>query len=247
MRVRNEYHRQGLLEIGRIVATVLDDLGRSVRPGVSTAWLDDRARLLLAGFGASSAAASEYGFPGSVCVSVNDEVAHGIPGARVLDEGDMVKLDLSAGKGGFVADAARTVVVSPSGSVAQALADCARRSCLAAIANARAGVALSALGALVDGMASQCGFHVVRELCGHGLGRRTHERPEVPNFDDRENHGVLEHGMVIAIEPILSSGTGEVRDSGDGWTVFTADGALAAHHEETIIIGEDGAEVTTAC
>lgn len=247
MRVKHEYSRQGLLAVGRIVATVLEELIREVKPGLATARLDERAKELLDKFGAAAVAAAEFGFPANLSVCVNDEVAHGLPGDRELREGDLVKLDLTARKNGFVADAARMAVVPPASAETMALAESCRLACHIAIAGARVGVGLSALGALVDREAVARGFRVVRELRGHGVGRRVHEQPEVPNFEDSGNADVLGKGTVIAIEPIFTPGSGEIRDKGDGWTLVTADGAWAGHYEETVIIGEDGAEVATVC
>lgn len=246
MQVRNEYERQGILAIGKIVAEVLGELSLLARPGVTTAWLDGEAGRLLARRGASATPKFEYGFPGSLCISVNEEIVHGVPGPRVLREGDMLKLDLTADKRGFVADAARTVILPPAGGGAARLAASARRACLSAIAEARPGVSLKALGGIIQGVAGDDGFSVVRELCGHGTGRRPHEDPEVPNFPDRGNAGVLREGMVIAIEPIIAARAVEIYECGDGWTMSARDGALTGHHEETLIIGEDGAEVVTA-
>ena len=247
MQARNAYDRQGLLIIGRIVAQVLDELCLAVRPGMDTAALDALAGSLLDHLGAEPTPAKEYGFPGRLCISVNEEVVHGIPGKRVLRDGDLVKLDLTADKQGFVADATRMAVVGSGGEEAKRLADCTRLACQAAIEQARPGVELKQLGGIIEEFARREGFRVVRELCGHGVGRRTHELPEVPNYSDNANLGVLRQGMVIAIEPIISAGSGDVMGLADGWTMVTADGSWAGHYEETVIIGEDGAEVVTAC
>ncbi len=247
MQVKNEYDRQGLLAIGRVVAEILDDLCRYAEPGLTTADLDRRAAELLLERGAESTPAKEYGFPGKLCISVNDEVVHGIPGDRVLRGGDLIKLDLTADKRGFVADATRMVILpGGAGGEAALLAASARRACLAAIAGARPGVSLTELGGIVQQSVRVDGFKVVRELCGHGVGRRTHEEPEVPNFPDRSNAVVLRQGMVITIEPIISAGNGSIRSLDDGWTVATGDGAWSAHYEETVIVGENGAEIATA-
>ena len=245
MLVKNEYDRQGLLAIGSIVAEVLADLSEQARPGVTTRNLDDRARVLLAAAGAESTPAKEYNFPGQLCISVNNEVVHGIPGDRVLAEGDLLKLDLTADKQGFVADATRMVLLDPADELATRLADCATRACRAAIAIARPGLELSKLGAAINKIVKESGFHVVKELCGHGVGRHVHEEPEVPNFADRANRGILKKGMVITIEPIIKAGRGGVRTLADGWTIVTSDKSLSAHYEETIIIGDDGGEIIT--
>ncbi len=247
VQVKNEYDRLGLLAIGGIVASVLTDLRQAARPGIATSELDDLAGELLRAQGAESTPRKEYGFPGRLCISVNDEVVHGIPGGRVLREGDLIKLDLTADKRGYVADATRMVILDPTGDIPGRLAETARRACDAAIAMARPGMRLVDLGGIIQEVAGREGFRIVKELCGHGVGRRTHESPEVPNYADDSNLGVLREGMVIAIEPILSAGSGRIRRLDDGWTVVTDDGALAGHYEETVIIRADGAEVATAC
>ncbi|MCD8139653.1 MAG: type I methionyl aminopeptidase [Planctomycetaceae bacterium] len=246
MQVKNAYDRLGLLAIGEIVASVLNDLAAFAQPGMTTAELDELAGSLLHAQGAEATPRKEYGFPGRLCISVNDEVVHGVPGDRVLREGDLVKLDLTADKRGYVADATRMLLLDPPDETARRLADTARRACEAAIARAVPGMLLTDLGRIIQDVAGRDGFRVVKELCGHGVGRRTHEAPEVPNYADHSNLGVLREGMVIAIEPILSAGNGLVHRLDDGWTFATADGALAGHYEEMVIIGADGAEISTA-
>lgn len=246
MQVKNEYDRQGLLAVGRIVDSVLNELCLAAKPGMTTAALDVLAARLLEDMGAEATPHKEFGFPGCLCISVNDEVVHGIPGSRILQEGDLIKLDLTADKRGFVVDAARMVIPGASDDISRGLADCARRACHTAIANAREGVKLSQLGGIIQDEANRDGFLVIKELCGHGVGRRTHEEPEVPNFPDNDNSGRLRRGMVITIEPIISAGDGTFHKMGDGWTLVTADGARSAHYEETVIIGRQGAEVVTA-
>lgn len=247
MRITGENDREGLLIIGGIVARVLAALCREAAPGMTTGEIDDLAGKLLFKYGADATPRKEYGFPGRLCISVNDEVMHGIPGGRVLREGDLIKMDLTADRRGYVADAARMVVLGDSDSAAGHLAASVRRACLAAIGVARPGMRLGDLGAVVEESAGRDGFHVIKELTGHGIGRRIHEEPEVPNFDDGANPAVLKKGMVIAIEPILSSLPCGLRHLDDGWTVTTDNGALSGHYEETVLIVRDGAEVLTHC
>lgn len=247
MRATSENDRAGLVIIGGIVARVLADLCREAVPGVTTGDLDVMAGKLLFKHGADATPRKEYGFPGRLCISVNDEVVHGVPGRRVLRAGDLVKLDLTADRRGYVADATRMVVLDPDESVAARLAASARRACRAAIDAAKPGRRLADLGAVIEETAGRDGFHVIKELTGHGVGRRTHEEPAVPNFDDGGNKVLLERGMVLAIEPILSSGPCGLKRLDDGWTVTTDDGSLAGHYEETVLIGKDGAEVLTHC
>ncbi len=245
MQVKTEYDRQGLLAIGSIVAQVLQTLADAAQPGLTTLALDDLAARLLHEAGAEATPRKEYNFPGHLCISVNDEVVHGIPGDRILRPGDLVKLDLTADKRGYVADATRMAVLEPATDQTEFMARTARSACLAAIARARAGMSLKELGGVIQDEVGRLGFRVVKELCGHGVGRRVHEAPEVPNYPDRLNVGILREGMVIAIEPIISWGEAVVVPVGDGWTLRTRDGAWAAHYEETVIIGLEGAEVAT--
>ncbi len=244
--MRNHHEYKHLVDIGGIVATVLDRLCREVRPGVTTGWLDERAGEFLAELGAEATPAKEYDYPGRLCISVNDEVVHGIPGERVLREGDLVKLDLTADRHQYVADATRMAVIAPADDVTTRLADSARRACLAGAAVAQEGMPLTELGRVVEESVSRDGFTVVKSLCGHGVGRRIHEPPEVPNFPDLANAAILRKGMVITIEPIISAGSGRVRSLDDGWTMVTTDGAWSGHYEETVIVGDTGSEVVTA-
>ena len=247
MQVRNEYERRGLLDIGRIVASILEELRAAARPGVTTADLDALAGRLLGENDAYPTPMREYDFPGRLCISVNDEVVHGIPGERELREGDLVKLDLTADRRGFVADATRMAFVGEVDDLVRRISGSVENACRSAIAAARTGMELKELGRVVEDAVVRDGFTVVRILCGHGVGRRVHEEPEVPNYPDNENSGVLRQGMVITIEPIISAGSPRLRELGDGWTLVTGDGSLSAHYEDTIIIGDDGAEVVTVC
>ncbi|MCD7895675.1 MAG: type I methionyl aminopeptidase [Planctomycetaceae bacterium] len=245
MLAKTEYDRQGLRTIGGIVATVLARLVAAAKPGVTTAQLDRLAGDALRELGAEATPRKEYGFPGRLCISVNDEVVHGIPGRRVLAPGDLVKFDLTADRRGYVADATRMALLSPADPDAVRLAEGARDICHAAVRTARAGIRLEDLGRFIEAAARDRGFAVFREFCGHGVGRHTHEEPEVPNYPDARNRTVLRKGMVIAIEPILAAGQPAAKRQADGWTMVTTDGALAAHYEETVIIGRDGAEIVT--
>ena len=195
--------------------------------------------------GARSAPALVYGFPGICCISVNDEVVHGVPGRRRLEAGDLVKLDVTAEKDGFMADAARTVAVGPPSSVAVNLAACVRIAFRRAAALVRPGLPVRHVGREIEGVARQFGFSVLRELSGHGIGRTIHEAPAVPNFDDPFSRERLEEGMVIAIEPIVSAGSGDSRLAADGWTVRTSDGSLAAHYEQTLVVTAGGPRLLT--
>jgi len=219
-----------------VTRLTLDALVRHVRIGVSTAELDAIAAAVLAEHRAQSAPALVYGFPGTVLISVNDEVVHGIPGSRRLQSGDLVKLDVTVEKDGYVADAARTVIVGPGSAVAEQLRLCAASALRAALHVARAGTLVNEIGRAVTKEVRRHRFSVVRGLTGHGIGRAIHERPEVPNEYDPQQTDVLTEGLVLTIEPLISAGSPNVRQDADGWTIRTRDGSLAAHSEHTIVI-----------
>ena len=223
-----------------------DALEREVRAGVTTKTLDDVAAAVVARRGARSAPAFTYGFPGTVLISVNDEVVHGIPGPRRLAAGDIVKLDVTLDKDGYVADAARTVVVAAGTDQALRLADCAKAAFDAALHVARAGTRVNEIGRVVEREVRRRGFNVVRGLDGHGIGRTIHEAPPVPNYYNPMQRDVLTEGMVITIEPIIAAGSGAAIESGDGWTVVTTDGSLAAHYEHTLVITRERPVLLTA-
>ena len=223
---------------GVIVAKALRVMAAEVRAGVTTGELCEIGSRVLAEHGARSSPPMVYGFPGDVCISVNDEVVHGIPGDRVMEAGDLVKLDLTAEKDGYHTDSAVSVEVPPTAANAQAreLAHCAERAFRQALGAARAGNRTKDIGRAVEREVRRRGFHVVRELGGHGIGRTIHEPPSVPNYADFSAQHKLTEGLVITIEPIIAAGTGEVSLDDDGWTYRTTDGSLSAHYEHTIVI-----------
>lgn len=236
MSIRNQAELEKLRIIGKIVRQALDKTAQAVRPGITTAALDEIGRRVLDGHGAESAPPKVYGFPGALCISVNDEAIHGIPGSRVIEAGDLVKLDLVAEKDGFYADAAVTVMVGEVTGRAAALVRCAESSFRLAAKTARAGNRVSDIGRVVERETSRCGFSVLRELCGHGVGRTIHEPPSVPNHYDPRFRARLTEGLVITIEPIICAGSGRSELQADRWTVRTADRSLAAHYEHTLVI-----------
>jgi methionyl aminopeptidase len=237
---------EGLREAGRIVRLTLDAMERHVGPGVTTAELDDEARGVVAAHGARSAPALVYGFPGTALISLNDEVVHGVPGPRRIRRGDLVKLDVTVEKDGYIADAARTVVVEPASRAARRLAECAQAAFHAAVAIARAGTRVNEIGRAVQGEVRRRGFAVVRGLTGHGVGRTIHESPTVPNEFDPALSAVLTEGLVLTIEPMISAGSPVPRNGSDGWTIRTRDGSWSAHHEHTIVITRDAPVILTA-
>jgi methionyl aminopeptidase len=234
--IESQQDLQGLKRVGRIVRMIIRAMEKALRPGITTAELDAVAGRVMRAHGARSAPKMVYGFPGDVLISVNDEVVHGIPGARVIQPGDLVKLDVTVEKDGYMADAAVTVAVPVAAERARRLADCARAAFAKAMEVARAGNRVNDIGRAVDAEVRRRGFRVLRDLNGHGIGRTIHEEPSVPNYDDPRNRQMLTEGLVITVEPIISETTGKWVESGDGWTVRTADGSLAAHYEQTLVI-----------
>jgi len=237
---------EGLRHVGRLVAGSLEHLEAAVRPGMTTADLDAIARDYLTARGAGSGPQRDYGFPGFICLSVNDEIVHGIPGPRVLRPGDLVKIDVTAVADGYVADAAITVAIPPATPLAGRLVACAREAFEAAMRVTRAGAPLVAIGRAVQSTVERRGFHVVRELTGHGVGRRVHEPPEVPNYDEPRCRGTMHEGLVLAVEPIVAVTPAPAIESADRWTVLTADGGLAAHYEHTVVVRAGDPLILTA-
>jgi methionyl aminopeptidase len=246
MSIRTERELQKLRAIGRIVRLALDRTAAAVRPGITTADLDTIGARVLAEHGAESAPPKVYGFPGALCISVNEEAIHGIPGARVIAEGDLVKLDLVAEKEGYFADAAVTVTVGAASPQARELARCAESALWQATRQATAGNRVFDIGRAVEKETRRCGFHVMRELCGHGVGRTIHEAPSVPNYHDSRFRQRLTEGLVITIEPIISAGPGRGVQSEDGWTITTADRSWSAHYEHSVVITRGAPILLTA-
>jgi methionyl aminopeptidase len=242
MSIETEDELAALLAAGRVVAEALRAMRRAVAPGVTTAELDAVAGRVLRRAGARSGPQLDYGFPGVTCISVNDEAVHGIPGRRRLRNGDLVKLDVTAERDGFYADACVSVVVGRGRPEADRLVGTAQRALASGIRAARTGAPLNAIGAAVQRTVLEDGRAVCTDLMGHGIGRRIHEPPHVPNHYVPQLSQPLTDGLVLTIEPIISTGSGEVVGTADGWTVRTADGALSAHVEHTLVV-RDGAPV----
>ena len=246
MSITTESEWNGLRAAGDVVRLTLDALERAAQAGVTTGELDRLAAGIFAEHGARSAPALVYGFPGTVLISVNDEVVHGIPGSRRLRRGDVVKIDVTVEKDGFMADAARTVVLPGAEALAYQLRDCARTAFLKGLEVACPGGLVREVGRAIEREVRRHGFSVVPDLSGHGIGRTIHEAPTVPNFYSVAQKDVLTEGLVVAIEPIISSGSGRVMTARDGWTIRTRDGSLAAHYENTVVITSDGPKLLTA-
>ena len=236
MSINGPEELQGLRAAGAVVRRMLDEMQRHVRPGVTTGELDQVGAKVMEQLGARSAPALVYEFPGANCISVNEEAVHGIPGQRELQSGDLVKLDVTIEKDGFMADAAITVPVGEVSEERRRLAECAQRAFQKAMLVARAGYRVSEIGRVVEREVRRSGFSVIRDLAGHGIGRTIHEEPRVPNFPDPSANQILTEGLVITVEPIIAAGSGKSVVARDGWTIRTADGKPSAHYEHTLVI-----------
>jgi methionyl aminopeptidase len=225
---------------------MLEAMKSEVRPGITTAELDEVGAGVMRKHGAQSAPALVYGFPGVNCISVNDEAVHGIPGKRALQPGDLVKLDVTVEKDGFMADAAVTVPVGEITEERQRLVECAERAFTKAMLVARAGFRVSEIGRVVEREVRRSGFSVIRDLGGHGIGRTIHEEPRVPNYADPEASQILTEGLVITVEPIIAAGSGRSFVAHDKWTIVTADHRPSAHYEHTLVITKGAPMLLTA-
>jgi methionyl aminopeptidase len=227
----------------RIVHAVLDRLENELAPGVVLQDLDRLAESMTRDLGGRPAFKGYHGYPASVCISLNDEVVHGIPGRRAIEDGDLVSLDFGVLLDGYYGDAARTCAVGALGPRAQELLEVTRTSLEKGVEQVRPGNRVSDVSHAVQTWAEGRGFSVVREYVGHGIGRALHEEPQVPNFGDPNRGPRLQTGMVLAIEPMINEGTHEVTVDPDGWTVRTRDHKLSAHFEYSVAVTEDGARI----
>lgn len=231
---------------GRIVALALQKIGEVLRPGLTTRELDAVAEATIRGFNAVPAFLGYRGYPATACISLNDEVVHGIPGDRVVHDGDLVSVDLGAILDGWYADSAYTFAVGEVSDEAQRLMTAGKESLAAGIAAATNGARVRDIGAAVEGRVTRDGYTVVRDLCGHGIGRRLHEEPQIPNYPALSGTTVLRPGMTLAIEPMVNAGRAEVTLLDDNWTFVTRDHRLSVHYEHTVLVREDGPEILTA-
>lgn len=236
MSIETPEQLEALRAAGRVVADAIRAMRAQARAGISTKDLDEVGARVFARAGARSGPQLDYGFPGTNCISINDEAVHGIPGKRRLRDGDLVKLDVTAELNGFYADACVSVPVGRTRGSHIRLAHASRQALNSGLRAARAGAAINEIGRAVDTTASSYGYSVCRDLIGHGIGRRIHEEPNVPSFHHPGFHQPLTEGLVITIEPIIAAGNGEVSETGDGWTLKTRDGSCAAHFEHTIVV-----------
>jgi methionyl aminopeptidase len=232
--------------VGALVALALKEMKAALAAGMTTGELDAVGARFLRAHGARSAPQFTYGFPGFTLVSVNEEIVHGVPGKRIIQPGDVVKIDVTAELGGYIADSASTVALPPYRPRARELVRCAHAAFDAALGVARAGTRVAEIGRAVEGEARRHGFHVIRTLFGHGVGRAIHEEPSVPNHYSPHTRGTLTEGLVVAIEPMVTVERANVVEERDGWTMRTHNRSLAAHYEHTVMISGERPVILTA-
>ena len=243
--VKSEREIAIMRQAGRIVAIILAILSDKIKPGMKTVELDVLAAREAAERDAVPSFKGYMGYPANLCVSLNDEIVHGIPSGRIIKEGDLVKLDFGVIYQGYQGDAAVTVGVGQISPVAKRLMEATRGALFAGIAKARDGARLGDIGAAVEAYAATYGFSVVREYTGHGIGREMHEEPQIQNFGEQGTGPLLKKGMTLALEPMVNTGGWRTGVAPDGWVVYTADGSLSAHFEHTIAITEGEPEILT--
>lgn len=247
MSIESEQDLVGLLRIGRIVGLCLQEMIAALKPGITTVELDAIGAKFLRSHGARSAPIITYNYPGWTCISINDEVAHGIPGKRVVQEGDLVNIDVSAELDGYFADTGASIPVPPVTPEVQHLCDYTQEALQNAINAARAGARMNAIGAAVQQTAEKGGLSIIRDLSGHGVGRKLHEEPRtVFNYYTHRAKNRLKSGMVFTLEPFLTYGSGRIYTEDDGWTLRTQDHKLGAQYEHTIVVTEDTPILVTA-
>jgi methionyl aminopeptidase len=230
---------------GKILATVLDVVSRSIIPGITTKQLADIARREVRQLGAEAAFLDYSGFPDVICISVNDMVVHGIPGPQVIKDGDVVSLDFGVKYRGLVTDSARSYIIGAQDEAKRHLLKGTRLSLEAGLATLKAGVQIGDIGAAIQSVLEAYKLGIVRDLIGHGVGYAVHEDPDVPNFGHPRTGLTLTSGTVIAIEPMATLGSSEVYVTADGWGVVTRDGSLSAHFEDTVVVTENGFKILT--
>lgn len=231
-------------EAGRILAIVHEELGKIIEPGITTKRIDQVGYEIIKSFGCEPSFLNYQGYPASICVSVNDEVVHGIPSKkRVLKEGDIVSLDAGVIYKGYHSDAARTHAVGTISDDAKKLIEVTKQSFYEGIKYAKAGCHLHEISNAIADYVEPYGYGIVKELVGHGVGSELHEEPQVPNFRQEHRGMKLRSGMVLAVEPMINMGTAEVNWSDDGWTVTSKDNKYSAHYENTVLITDEGPEI----
>ncbi len=229
-----------------IASNVLKQLATQLHPGISTKELDDQAAGMLKQLGATPAFRGYHGYPANICTSINDEVVHGIPSTRRLEEGDILSLDVGAKVGGYFGDVACTFSIGNISPAAQRLIDVGRQALSKGISLARAGNHVMDISSAIQTYVEKCGFSIVRKFVGHGIGSQMHEEPEIPNFGRAGEGPILKAGMILAIEPMVNAGSWEVKILPDQWTAKTKDGKLSVHFEHTVCVTEGAPETLTA-
>ena len=243
--LKSERDLEAMRPACRVAATVLDEVAAFVQPGVTTRAVDEYAAGRIKEHGARSAFLGYRKYPCNICISVNDEVVHGLAGPRVLRFGDIVSLDVGVFYHGFVGDTAKTVAVGGCGVEAQRLMDVTDAALYEGIAQAVSGNRVTDISRAIQAYVERNGYNVVREFVGHGVGRSVHEKPEVPNFVDGKGNAKLRPGMTLAIEPMVNAGGAAIKVLSDRWTAVTQDGSLSAHFEHTVLITEGAPEILT--
>jgi len=245
MSIDSEADLAGLVFAGKVTRAVIEAMKAAVQPGISTGELDEIGAAMMRRHSARSAPKLVYGFPGQNCISVNDEIVHGVPGKRRLANGDLVKLDVTVEANGYMADACETVGVGQIGNESRRLMNCATQAFHDGLAQVRPGARAFDIGRAVARVVNGTGYSIVRGLAGHGIGRTIHERPTIPNEYDAQCADILTEGLVFTIEPLIAMGTSRTVTLSDGWTVRTRDRSLSAHHEHTVVVTAQGARILT--
>lgn len=246
MTVNNEEELQGLKEIGRIIALTIQEMKRCTRAGMTTLELDDIGGQFLKKHGATPAPKQTYNFPGYTCISINQEAAHGIPGSRIIQPGDLINIDVSAELGGYYADTGHSFTLPPHNPTLERLCRHTHDTMMKVISSLRHGVKINEIGRIIQSEAKKGGYKVIQNLCSHGVGKSLHEAPhDILPYYSKQDRRVLKAGQVITIEPFLSTGAEYVLEQPDGWTFSVPDQSFVAQHEHTIIITRDQPIIVT--
>ncbi len=246
MIVKTAQELEALKRIGKIVMQTVLLMGTHLKPGITTQEIDDIGRAYLTEHGARSAPELVYNFPGATCISVNNEVAHGIPGARVLQEGDMVNIDVSAELNGYFGDTGHSFVIGEPSPVQQHVMSVTRQALQNAMAAVKAGALVSVIGQSIEATAKANGCSIIMNLGSHGVGKSLHEDPGfIPPYYDEDDRRILEEGMVITIEPFISNGAWKTQEASDGWTLYTAPEFITAQYEHSMVVTKTGVTILT--